>query len=64
MVKQSICVCEKPLKKPAAAGSLTLIAGQARQLKPFASGVSFFCTAVIDFIKKLVGCYIRRKGQM
>ena len=42
MVKQSICVCEKPLKKPAAAGSLTLIAGQARQLKPSASGVSFF----------------------
>ena len=26
MVKQSICVCEKSLKKPAAAGSLTLIA--------------------------------------
>ena len=29
MVKQSICVCEKPLKKPAAAGSLTLIARRA-----------------------------------
>ena len=49
MVKQSICVCEKSLKKPAAAGSLTLIAGQARQLKPSASGVSFFVPLLLIF---------------